>query len=295
MAIRVTQTMLNNNMLRNLSNSMGSMDKYQQQLSSGKKINRPSDDPVVATRAMFYRSSLIQNEQFQRNVGEAQSWLEVSDNSLNEAGQIMQRLRELAVHSGDGALEKDSLQAMAKEIAQIRDHMGNIANQTVGGRYIFAGTDTTNPPFSDGKFTNTNTDEIVLEVNKGIRLPVNVLGTEIFSFKGKDGNDIFGLLDSIVKDLEEGKPVNDRLASIDEQIDNQLAVRATLGARMNRIELIKGRLESEEVNVTMLMSENEDADIAEVITQLKAQENVHRAALGAGSRIIQPSLVDFLR
>ena len=295
MAIRVTQTMLNNNMLRNLSNSMGTMDRYQEQLSSGKKISRPSQDPVVATRAMFFRSSLIQNEQFQRNVNEAQSWMEISDKSLDEAGSIMQRLRELAVYSGDGALGKDSLQAIGKEIEQIRDHMGNIANQTVGGRYIFAGTDTTTPPFNNGKFTNTNGDEISLEVNKGIRLPINVLGKDVFSFKGQDNQDIFELMDSLVQDLSDGKPINDKLGSIDEQIDNLLAVRATLGARMNRIELVKGRLESEEVNVTTLMSENEDADIAEVITQLKAQENVHRAALGAGSRIIQPSLVDFLR
>lgn len=297
MSVRVTQTMLNNNMMRNLSNSMGRMDKMQEQLSSGMKFSRPSDDPVAASRAMFYRSSLIENEQFQRNVTQAQSWLELSDKSLEEAGSIMQRVRELAVYSGNGGLGADSLQAMAKEIAEIKDHMGNIANQQVGGRYIFAGTDTLNPPYdaSTGNFTNTNGNEILLEVNKGIRLPINVVGQTVFNHKGTDGQNVFDLLQKVVDDLNDGKPVNDLLGNIDEQIDNLMAERATLGARVNRIDLVQGRLQNEEINVTKLMSDNEDADVAQVITDLKMQENVHRAALGAGSRIIQPTLLDFLR
>ncbi|QHZ54714.1 flagellar hook-associated protein FlgL [Brevibacillus sp. NSP2.1] len=297
MAVRVTQTMLNNNMMRNLSNSMGRMDKLQEQLSSGMKFSRPSDDPVAASRAMFYRSSLIENEQFQRNVNEAQSWMELSDKSLEEAGTILQRVRELAVASGNGGLGADSLQAMGKEIAEIRDHLGNIVNQTVGGRYIFAGTDTLTPPYdkASDSLTFTNRNEILLEVNKGIHLPINVIGADVFDFKGTDGNNVFDLLKKIVADLNDGKPVNTELGNIDQQIDKLLAERATLGARTNRIELIKGRLENEEISVTSLMSQNEDADVAQVITNLKMQENVHRAALGAGSRIIQPTLLDFLR
>ncbi|MGD8190284.1 flagellar hook-associated protein FlgL [Brevibacillus ginsengisoli] len=296
MSVRVTQTMLNNNMMRNLNSSMRNMDKLQEQLSSGRKINRPSDDPVVATRGMFYRSSLIENEQFQRNVNEAQSWMELSDKSLDEANTVMQRVRELVVYSGDGALEKSSLESIAEEIDQIKDHLGNIANQTVGGRYIFAGTDTKNPPYDYDKkqFTNTNNADIKLEMNKQIFLPINVNGQTVFNYKS-DGNNIFNVLDNIVSVLKSGKEVSGQLKNVDSQIDNLLAQRASLGARTNRIELIKDRLSNEEVSVTKLMSDNEDVDTAQVITDLKMQENVHRAALGAGSRIIQPSLLDFLR
>lgn len=296
MSVRVTQNMLNSNMMRNLNNSMQNMDRLQDQLSSGRKINRPSDDPVVATRGMFYRSSLIENSQFQRNVSEAQSWMELSDKSLDEANTIMQRVRELVVYSGDGALEKSSLDAIAEEIEQIKDHLGNIANQTVGGRYIFAGTDTKNPPYDYDKkqFTNTNNAEIRLEMNKQIFLPINVSGQAIFNYK-PDGNNIFNVLDNIVADLKSGKDATGQLKSLDSQIDNLLAERASLGARINRIDLIKDRLENEEVSVTKLMSDNEDVDTAQVITDLKMQENVHRAALSAGSRVIQPTLLDFLR
>jgi len=296
MAIRVTQTMLNNGMMRNLSNSMRNMDTLQEQLSSGRKINRPSDDPVIATRGMYYRSSLIENEQFQRNVSEAQSWMELSDKSLDEANSILQRVRELVVASGNGGLAEDSLGAIAEEISQIKEHLGNVANQTIGGRYIFAGTDTKNPPYdyASGNFVNTNYSDILLEMNKQIFLPINVNGQQVFNFES-NGNNVFKVLDNIVANLQSGNNATEHLGDLDKQLDNLLAVRATLGARINRIELIKDRLANEETNVTKLMSDNEDADVAKVITELKMQENVHRAALGAGSRIIQPTLLDFLR
>lgn len=296
MAIRVTQNMLNNNMMRNLNNSMGKMDKLQEQLSSGMIISRPSDDPVIASRAMLYRSSLAENEQFQRNVSEAQSWMELSDTSLEEAGNILKRVQELIVNSGDGTLEEDSLEAIAKEIEQLKQQLGNVANQTVAGRYIFAGTDTKNAPYDQtaGDFTGGNGFTIELELNERIYLPINVNGQQVFNYPDNDSN-IFKLLDNIISDLNAGKSATDRLADLDAQVQNILAERASLGARINRLELISERLINENTNVQTLMAENEDADVAEVITNLKTQENVHRAALGAGARIIQPSLLDFLR
>ncbi|GEC91895.1 MULTISPECIES: flagellar hook-associated protein FlgL [Brevibacillus] len=295
MAIRVTQNMLNNNMMRNLNNSMGIMDKYQEQLSSGRKIAKPSDDPVVAARGMLYRSSLMENNQYQRNATEAQSWLELSDDSMDQATDVLQRVRELLVQSGDASLADDSLIAMGEEIKQLKNQLGSIANATVGGRYIFAGTDTLTAPYQGGDFVNQNTSEIRLEVSKQVYVPINVNGQTIFNKKDADGDNVFKLLDAVVSNLSTGAPANDMLEKMDFQMDNLMAERAALGARVNRIELVHARLATEEVNVSGLMSTNEDADVAEVITNLKTQENVHRAALGAGSRIIQPTLLDFLR
>lgn len=299
MSVRVTQTMLNSNMLRNLSRSMGQMDKLQMQLSSGRLINRPSDDPVIASRGIHYRSALAENEQYQRNADEAQSWMELTDKSMDEAGSILQRVRELVVYSGNGTLEGSSFEAMAKEIRQIKEQMGTIVNQTMGSRYIFAGTDTQTPPYdvANGQFVNTNSKEIKLEMSEGVLVPININPQSVFNFKGiaGTGDNIFQLLDKMATQLESGQDATSFLGELDDQMDNFLAERATLGARMNRIELVQGRLQEQELSVNELMSKNEDADVAEVITNLKTQENVHRAALGAGAQIIQPSLLDFLR
>lgn len=296
MAMRVTQNMLNNNMLRNLHNSMGNMNKLQEQLSSGKKISKPSDDPVIAARAVYYRSAVIENEQYVSNLNQARSWLEMSDKALEEGNNVLQRVRELLIYSGDPALGPDSLKAMATEIAQLKDHLGTVANQTINGRYIFAGTDTLTPPYdkATGDFTNTNAEQITLEVSQQIFLPINPNGQAVFNYPDP-ANNVFKLLDKVITDLSNGQPVTQYLDDMTSQIDNMVRERAALGARQNRVDLIEDRLLTEGVTITELMSENEDADIAKVITDLKTQENVHRAALGAGARIIQPSLLDFLR
>ncbi len=296
MGMRITQNMMNSNMLRNLNRSMQSMDKYQQQLASGMKINRPSDDPTGAAKAMYFRSALIENAQFQRNANEAVTWMDQSDSALDEATQIMKRVHDLAIYSGNVGLQSDSLKAIAEEIDQIRAHMGNIANQTVDGRYIFAGTDTLHPPFdySKGEFTNENGADVNLEMSKEVFVPINVNGQKVFNFPSKTDN-VFNLLTKLSEDLKAGKDITQYIDTIDKQSDNINAVRSSLGARVNRIELINSRLQSEEVSLNKLMSDNEDADPAEVITNLKTQENAQRTALGVGARILQPSLLDFLR
>ncbi|MEJ8544108.1 flagellar hook-associated protein FlgL [Brevibacillus borstelensis] len=300
MALRVTQNMLNNNMLRNLHKSMLNMDKMQQQLASGRKINLPSDDPVVATRGMFYRSSLMENEQYQRNVNEARSWMDLTDKTLDEVGNVMKRVSELLVYSGNGATSPDDLRTMGAEIAELKKHLGTLANQTINGKYIFAGTETDKAPYDEtanggkGDFTNKNSSEVNLELSQNVFAAANINAQKIFNYPNNGAN-MFKVLDNIIDELNAGRSVTQFQDEIADQYDNLLAERATLGARVNRIELIEERLNTQEVNVKELMSNNEDANIAEVITNLKTQEGVHRSALGAGARIIQPTLLDFLR
>jgi len=299
MTVRITQSMLTRTFLQNLSRNLASLDKLQNQLSTGRKIAKPSDDPVVAVRGMTYRSALVEIEQFKRNVDEGLTWLEMTDNALDEATNLLQRARELLVRGlNGGAMTAEDRAAMAKEIAQIKEQLGHVANTAVAGRYIFAGTDTKNPPYDaqTGTWINQNGQDILVEIGKGIYLPINVLGKDVFAVPDA-ANGIFGILDAIARGLDGDATVdlNAQLGKLDEQLDNLLAVRATVGARMNRFELIRYRLEADEVNVTRLLSKEEDADMAEVITNLKTAENVYRAALAAGARIIQPSLVDFLR
>ncbi|MEK4342778.1 flagellar hook-associated protein FlgL [Brevibacillus sp. FSL L8-0710] len=300
MALRVTQNMLNSNMLRNLHKSMLNMDKMQQQLASGRKINLPSDDPVVATRGMFYRSSQMENDQYKRNASEAMSWMDLTDKTLDEVGNVMKRVSELLVYSGNGATSPDDLKTMGAEIAELKKHLGTLANQTINGKYIFAGTETDKAPYDEnanggkGDFINKNSSEVLLELSQNVFSAANINAQKIFNYPDNAGN-MFKVLDNIIEELNNGRSAAQFQDEISQQYDNLLAERATLGARVNRIELIGERLNVQEVNIKELMSKNEDADIAEVITNLKTQEGVHRSALGAGARIIQPTLLDFLR
>lgn len=302
MSVRVTQTMLNSNMLRNLNNSMQNLDKLQHQLSSGRKVEKPSDDPVVAARGMFYRSSLMENDQYKRNVDEAQSWMDMTDATMDEMGSIMKRVKELLVYTGDGAVSPDDLRTMGAEIEELKNHMGTLANQQINGKYIFAGTDTNIPPYDanavagagTGDFVSTNSSPINLEVSQNVFVTSNVNAQNIFNYPNAAGN-MFKVLNNIIGELKAGRTATQFQSAMDDQYNNLLAERATLGASVNRVELIAERLDTQEVSITGLMSKNEDADMAKVMTDMKTQESVHSAALGAGARIIQPSLLDFLR
>ncbi|GAB1530854.1 MULTISPECIES: flagellar hook-associated protein FlgL [Brevibacillus] len=295
MSMRVTQSMLNSNMLRNVNNSMGNMDRLQEQLSSGKKTSKPSDDPVLATRAMYYRSALMENDQYVRNVDEAESWMGATDSALDDVGNVLKRVQELMVASGNDDLSVEDRKVMASEIVELKNHLGTVANQTINGRYIFAGTDTDKPPYdvATGQFTNTNSSQINVEISQNTYSAINIDAQKVFNSPAT--NNIFMIMDKVISNLQTGVSSMPLMNDVKGQFENILTERAALGARVNRIELVQERLANSEVNITALKSKNEDVDEAEAITQLKTQENVHRAALSAGARIIQPSLLDFLR
>ncbi|QHE53597.1 flagellar hook-associated protein FlgL [Pontibacillus sp. HMF3514] len=294
--MRVTQSMLSNNMLRNISNSYERMGKYQEQLSTGKKIQKPSDDPVVAMKGMNYRTELNNIEQYKRNMNEVHNWMDNSDASLDKATKALQRLRELAVQGSNGTYEEEQRKNIASEVKQIKEHLADVANTKVNDKYIFNGTSTSEPPVElddNGEVlsTSTNGNPVKIEVSKGVELPTNINPENVFSEK------LFKDIDNFVDRLE-GTGDGDYDASIsdlDVHIKNVVNERADLGARMNRVELIEDRLSTQEIITTANLSDNEDAEMEKVITNLKTQESVHRAALGVGARIIQPSLMDFLR
>lgn len=302
--MRVTQNMLNSNMLYHLQRSNSSMSKYMDQLSTGKKINKASDDPVTAVRSMYYRSSLSEVEQFKRNLEDGLSWMSTTDEALDQVNTVVQRVRELTVQGLSDTNDSSARQAISEEIKQLKEHLGEISNSQIAGRYVFAGTDVKIPPFradindpnSQKEFNNTNQETLELQVGQTNHIQINVLGTDVFNNDGKGG--IFLVLTDIVNYFE--SPDNtggesDHLDKLDSQINNILKERSELGARMNRLELSTSKVEALEVSTTKLLSSEEDVDISQVIIDLKAQENVHSAALSAGARIIQPTLLDFLR
>src|SRR5690625_252940 len=297
--MRITQTMLSNNMLNNLMNSQVKMDKYLEQLYTGKKISRPSDDPVIAMKGINYRAQLAQVEQFKRNTGEVNNWMDNSDAALDNATKAMHRLRDLAVKAGNAAYGDEELQSIKAEAEQIKLDLIDIANTKVNDKYIFNGTNTSEKPVvfdEDGGLNDIDpTNPVMIEVSNGTRIQANVDASEIFDQGLFDAiDDFIGLLD---RDGTEGESVDigNTLDSIDEQTTDIINARADLGARMNRLELIESRLADQEIIATRTMSNNEDIDFEVAITNLITLECFHRAALSTCAMVIQPTLIDFLR
>ncbi|MFD1706923.1 flagellar hook-associated protein FlgL [Siminovitchia sediminis] len=290
--MRVTQSMLANNSLRHLSNTYSRMGQLQEQLNTGKKITRPSDDPVSAMKGIAYRTNVLQTEQFKRNFSEAHTWIDNTDAALDQATKAMHRIRELTVQGSNGTLDDGQLDAISMEVKEIMKQLENIANTEVGGKYIFNGTDTDMQPVNladDPPKYPTNTADVKFELSKGITVPVNTKPENVFS------EEFFTSIQNLVNDLQAGNDVNSHLSVLDGQIDHLLKERASLGARANRIELMEQRVDQQEEISKKMMSDNEDVEYERVITELIMEESLLRASLSVGSRIVQPTLVDFLR
>ena len=303
--MRVTNNMLINNMIGYIGKNLYNMSKYQNQLATGKKISVPSDNPVVAARALKLRTDVAESEQYQRNVEDAQSWLDITENTLSQIGDVLQRARELAVQGANGPLGQDDTNKIKAEVEQLRTQLIHLANTTYAGRYIFSGYKTDKPLIdeSTGDFAIdvSNSEAIKFEIGVGDDININVTGGDLFNGGGDASATNRGKLiedfDNFITALGNGdhSAVSNLIADIDDDINNLLRIRADVGARQNRLELTANRLGSDNIAFTKLMSENEDVDMSETIINLKNEENVYRASLAGGARIIMPTLVDFLK
>lgn len=306
--MRITNNMLSSQLILNLNRNAQQMNNTQTQLATGRKINKPSDDPVGITYSLRYRAELSSNEQYQKNVDTAISWLEFNDTVMNQAGEVVQRLRELTVKGSTGTNPQSALDSINEEVQQLKEQLIDISNSKLNGKYIFNGETYDVKPYEfptnlDGSFDTSNAASIVTDkgkinfiVGESVQLPINVNGNEVFGTETEEDN-LFVTVNNIMKALTEGdtEELSKQLDNIDTRMNKMLAIRSELGAKTNRVDLMMGRLDDLNINLTDLQAKVEDADYAELAIKSKIQENIYNASLSAGAKIISPSLVDFLR
>lgn len=290
--MRITNRMMNDNVLRNLHAGLKRLADLNQQLSTGKKVSRPHQDPVVARKSMGLHSNLGQNEQYIRNLDYGISWLETTDTAISQVINVLHKAKQLAVGGANGTLNEDDLKAMAEEVDQLLQHTVSLAHTQYDDKYIFAGTNTQTKPFdlSDLTIYHGNNHEIAYEIGKDVEITVNIPGDALFT-------DVFSALTSLKQNLSDGNSaaIDADIGKIDQALNIVLAQQSKVGAAQNRFEFTKDQLDSQNLSLTELVSKSEDVDIAEVLMHLSMQEAVYRTALGSAARIIQPSLIDFLR
>ncbi len=311
MTIRSTSNTTINRTIGDIQAAAARLDAAQRKLSSGKEIGRPEDDPFGAGRAMFLRSDLGDVRQFQRNVHEGQGWIEASDISLDNTTGVVQRVRELTVQAANGSLDAGSLRAIGAEVSQLRQAIREQMNTSHAGRFLFAGSRTlpeagyTGPYEAASPFAHVgNTDPIIRGIAAGETIAVNVTGPEAFEvdLPGGGTQNLLRTLERIEEDLGTSAVSGSRadLGTVDlELLDLHLAqlsdARAKLGARANRLDTQEARLQDMEHNVRTILSKTEDADMARTMIDYSTHQAGYQAALQVGAKVIQPSLLDFLR
>ncbi|MEK8131736.1 flagellar hook-associated protein FlgL [Paenibacillus filicis] len=302
--MRVTQGMLNNQLLRNVNTNLTRMQGNQEQLTTGRRINRPSDDPVGMAFSLRYRSEQSATDQYKSNLDSAISALDYTDSMMGQANTVIQRVRELAVSGANGTNPQQALDSIRSEVDQLYTQMVSIGNSQFNGKYIFNGQMTDKAPYTEATASTDKVDsgEHLLNIGVGVQIASNQTGHAVFGPADDPANP--GTKDNIfrvMKDLSAALGAGDTnevsvlIARLDKSNDQFLEARADVGAKMNRMELAQSRLEDVGVNLKTLQTKTEDADVSEVITNLKMDENVYQSSLSVGAKIISATLVDFIR
>jgi flagellar hook-associated protein 3 FlgL len=295
MSTRITQSMISRNVLADIQSISSRLERTRAKLTSGKDLTRPSDDPLRVGRALQFRTELSANRQYQRAIDEATSWIDASDGALSSIGEMARRARDLAVSGANGATSNDGRAVMAREIDQLIDGVKTAANAQYAGRYVFSGTATTTAPYvtADDNY-HGDSSAVMRQVGPGAQIQVNSLGSAVV------GTGASGLIKAL-RDLSASLTANNltaisgSIAAIDAAQDTVISARADLGARANRLETAGLRLAELEETTMKLLSTTEDADMAKTLVDVSTQQAVYQSALQAGAKIVQTSLLDFLR
>jgi len=302
--MRITSMMQNTQLLRNLRNNNSNILDWQNKLSTGQKISKPSDDPVGIGYQMRYTTDLARNEQYLSNAKTGYGWLSQTDSVLQQAQSVLQRLNTITNQAANGTITPDVREQIRLEVLQQREQMVSIGNSTYDGRHIFNGQKTDVKPYDPASASEDHTDMGVyyLNVSPSVQVAVSLPGEQVFGqpydpVKGTGQDNIFKLFDDIAQQLADNDQtaLSGSLSNIGSTIDRISLNLAEVGARMNRFELIENRIADEKVSLTTLKSSVADVDMADAIIQLQLQQNVLQASLSVGARVMQTSLLDYIR
>jgi flagellar hook-associated protein 3 FlgL len=299
--MRITDSVRQATILQDLQNAANQLSQTQETLASGKRINQPSDDPFGTSESLSLSSSLAANSQYQRNVTEGEGWQNVTDSALTSINNSVERVRELVLEGSSDSAGPDARQAAAQEIDQLIDSIKQDADSTYEGRYIFAGTKSDTKPYAVGGSDAYARDSglVAREIGPGVSVQINVLGSDLLGSGSGDGK-LLDTLRTISTNLKSGTTSDmnalrgSDLQALDQNLSAITQAQATVGATTNRLQSASSRLQDMAQTTTQLLSNVQDADMAQTMTDFSMQQAVYESALRAGANIVQESLLNFL-
>lgn len=433
--MRITNNMLSNNFLTDMNNNLQNMKTIQQQMTSGKLYQKPSDNPSAVTRSMQLNTSLNSISQYNSNIQDTTNWLDTTDTALGQAGNVIQRIRELMVSAGNAGYDSSEKSSIKDEINQNISQFAQILNTNFDGKYIFGGTRGNVKPVDavnnssivsaykgtdtlkdiksttvSGKFTgssdtdikvkvtvtkvpvipvtipattistttlNVSTDDgktygkdigidtktgtfdignglnfklpagsvsddtytinctsngntklefcdttgaelstptdmmkskMKTEISQGVTMDYNVTSTDIIGDGSTGLYDLRKIFTNIVNHLDgktddgtadyaaaSSKITGSDLADIDSAMNNLLKLRSQVGAKANRMTSALDQNTQQNQSITEILSKTEDIDITQKTMEFATLQTVYLASLQTSAKILQPSLMDYLK
>lgn len=333
--MRITEGSNFESVMGAIDRTRGRMEKLQQQSATLKKLNAPSDDPVGSAKVLEMRTEKANHGQFQTTAKLANMYLENTDHALSDLSEIVLRAKEIALQQSSGASSGEASRlGVSEEVKQLFQQAVSTGNRRIADRYLFGGYKTTQPPVSaEGEYLGDN-GEMMVEMAKDVFLAINLPGHQVFNtnpdassdtkrvkelerkeedkhdyrrpaMEGKPGVDgpqkqnvnLFVELQGLRTALLTGdiEAIHESLEKFDALHASVVAQRAKIGSRMRGLENTEMALDRHESTNAKLSASLEDADVAQTMSDLAKEETIFRGVLGSSKRLIQPTLMDFLR
>ena len=298
--MRVTMNSLYDRINTDLSRLVENQAKTNASISSGKIYRRPSDAPVNLTHALGYRSELSDTKQFSRNIVFGQGWVQATETAMRQVQDRLTRAHELAVEGANDTLNATDRRAIADEVKVILEEVVSIANTSIGGRYILAGSrtkgyDNGETPFMLDKYGqvtyNGNEEDFSIDIGTGQTQKINLDGKTALVQSGA-----FEALDMLQDALNANSQHSIETAIEDLSVSMEYVTRQTakLGAMGNTLEKKEELSTSLSLTIEERLSDVEDTDIIRAISDLKTLDAGYQAALAAASKVMKMSLADFV-
>ncbi|MBZ2196844.1 flagellar hook-associated protein FlgL [Occultella gossypii] len=290
---RVTHQMTARTAAQNLQASLAQLNKLTEQATSNTRISRPSDDPSGTAESLRLRGEQRVAQQHARNAQDGHAWLTTVDSAIQAGIDLIGRAQDLTIQGANGATAPAAREALAMEIDGIREALLVQANATYGGRSVFAGTSDEATAFDpDGTYTGVPGATVQRRIGPGDSVRVDADGAAVF---GSGPGSVFALMSDIAADLRSGADVGARIDEIDGRRQQMLTELTGVGTRYNRLEVAEVATQERMGGLERRLSDVEDVDMARMIIDLKSAEVAYQGALGVTARVLQNSLLDFLR
>lgn len=294
---RLTMQTMSDNILINTQRNLQDVARYQEQLSSGKRIKKMSDDPIAARRALISRIELSQNEKYVDNIDKSLAFMSATDSTMSEMISVFDTAKSIAVQGASATQDAASRESLAESVEAQLDRLIDLTNGVHDGRFIFSGTASLTKPFElnadrDDVTYAGDLDNFEVSISFSSRSIVNQNGYELW----KSEVDVFGVLVDLRQALRDNDAAraDELIEAVDLASNHINRLQGELGGRMERMELTRSQHETSQIQLGELISEQEDVDIAETIMRMQNAQVALEAALQAGARAIQPSLLDFI-
>lgn len=298
MPIRTTQTAAAAQFLAQTQSVYSRMAKTQEQLNTGLRISRPSDDPGGTGRVLNYDTELSNLKRYQDNVASSINFLGTADTAIGTIGDAMGEIKRLSLQAANGTNNPADLAGIATTIRQLRDVIRDASNVQFGGQYVFGGTSTQAAPYPAPANAYTGTGNVMSRrIGDNQSVNINVSGETLLGIAAPPApGNAFDVIDQLATDIAAGNQpaILTGMNNLDVAINRALDVRTQLGATASRLEITRDRLASTEERIMESRSQTAEVDPTEAYLKFNQQQTAYQAALAAGTRMLQTSILDFI-